>query len=742
MKKGQLTIFVIVGLVALIVIGLLLLNARSRGPTSLQAQQDAAKVTALVQSCLATEGEQSLRLIGSHGGYADISLFADTPDPRTSQVVRLDPQRIVLWSEIHPCSESTAGCAADNRPPLCREGAHCPVSTRPSRLPSIQEQLERHLASHVDECLDFGVFPELAVERTGTPDVEALIREEDVLLALEYPLLVTTSDGQQIELDEFSAALDVALPRIYRLALRIQEEEARAAFIEEIALHLLAIYSGVETPLPPVRDVRLFGAERFWIRANVQRAIEQEILPFMDFIQLFNAQESFVPVLPPNTTDPAYLSYAAGAYQYMVVKLDNTTYPLAATFQYPHTPIHLDINGRELLKPQKLEAGGFLAEMTGMRFTQYRFRYTMAFPLIVRVSDPDAFNGNGYELAFGLEANIRNNRPLNASMVFAGAGGGTILLDPADPLQLVDHVYEVAVLDRHTGEPIAEAAVSYECGARFTAGITDADGRWRGKLPYCFSGGTLLVEDARYLSDGQQLSNTEDDGATSRIEMRLWPRQDKVIRLYKRSVAHSERTPLGADEFVFATFQRQKESAYEDDVPFAGVLSFGSAGAGPSPQVLRQQLDALYAAGHLSQQDYEAAVADLALVDAPDAPAEPVELQVAGLVPGTYDLEGMLMRNSLMHIPAERRCEDILGGLDKECYDLPELNLTGWVSGGVVLAGPDGIVLSEEFIYSDRPLVLYVLEQPVPATWAQLEAHQDIRDYQTYDRKRLVMPET
>jgi hypothetical protein len=740
MRRGQLTLIVILGLILILLVGLLLLRPGAKS-VSITAQQDTARVQQFVQGCLAQTGEDVLRQMGASGGYLTTTGFTRSNSERDTQVVTIPPQEVVLWHEIHPCEQSPSGCLGNNRPPLCKRGERaCPIPTAANTNPkakSIQEQLEAGIAAQIDTCLDFdsAFESQMSVERKGSPAVRAVIREESIGLSLNYPLEVTTTTKETVDLSDYASELDVRLPDLYRFATKIQESETRVAFLENIFLHLHAIYSGADTELPPIREVQLFGGgSKTWLRSQVQQRIERDLLPFMNFIQVINAQDSFAPVLS-HENDSAYAEYADGAYRYLVVKLDDSVYPYGARFEYPNTPIFLDINGKEVLQPQKFGGGGFFARLAGVFFTQYKFKYTVAFPVIVHLDDPAAFNDKGYSLDFGIEGNIRNNYPLNVSVDPAVLRNSYTTLDLSDPSQLVNHIYKVKVKDKRTGAPIPKATVQYECGVRYYMGETDGSGTWTGKLPYCFVGGAVVTQASGYLGTGKDLSNSEDDGLITDVPISLWPIREKLVRVYKRTIddtaaltppngsfdnARSKqyRTPVTSNETVILEASRIKDTPYDDDIPLAGMLRFGNESVGASANVppstsvaqLKGALDEALANGGLTQAQYNDALAQLnaaakqfaadnTTID--DTGGEFTAEKLVDLVPGTYDLNGMVMYGRPFTIPAT----SVKGGT------IEARNYTSWVSGGVVLTGANGVYLPPEFIYGDGDLTLYVLEQ-------------------------------
>jgi len=755
MKRGQITLFVIIGLVLLLIVGLMLLPKAKQQPVSLQARQDADLVTNYVQQCLNSVGEDSVRQVGLTGGYLTVAKLKDIPGPN-SQVATIIPQKIPLWHEIQPCDQSKAGCIQDHRPALCAPGESCPVPDT-SMGEVIQTNIEALVVRNIDKCLGgFKGLQQQIVKTTGSPKAHAVIREDDTEIVLTYPMTVTILDNQTFDLDTFHSSLDVKLPQTYRLARSIQLLERSNGFLEEIFLHLLSIYTGIDQPLPPFRDLQVTGPQYTWQRSKVQQNIEDGILPFMDFVQIINAGETFAPIISPNTTNDT-AAYANGIYQYLAIKLnENTTYPLGVKFEYPRTPMYLDINGQEYLRPRQMPDIGGMLSLLGINLYDYRFKYTAAFPMVVHITDPYAFNGRGFEFDYGLETNVKNNIALNTSETVQTADFATSTLNLATDSQLVNHLYNLKVTDRHTGLPLSGARVSYACGTQFYIGDTDAAGTWVGKLPYCITGGYLLAEKEGYARTGISQNNANDDGMVTfnPLLINLWPRKSKTVVVYKRTVTDvgnisaggssaTYRTVLGVNDSVTFTVQRIKESPYDEDVPLAGVIQFGGQalerGTARNLADVKKELADALKSGQMSQKDYDDTIT---LIDQAEAdksatsvgvtgPAPgTVETQVVDFVPGTYNLEGTLMYNAPFTLPPKP---------DKKA-PLPEQNFSNWVSGGVVLKDVNGVALTENDVYNDKKLVLYVLEEQIPRNWDELMKNQAIDQYQTYDRKAMVVP--
>ncbi len=741
MKRGQITVFIILGLVVLLIVGLLFLVLKDSGPGNLESTQESVAVTNLVQQCLNQIGEETTRTVASNGGYLDITL-KDLPTA-DSQVIAIGPQRIAIWHEVQDCSQSRTGCLQDNRPPLCAKDSYCPIEAKGDN--SIQQSIERGIERDINNCLNsFSSLPGIQVETQGNPAVKAYIRNDDLGLNLEYPLRVTTADGNIIELEEFTATLDVNLPQVYLLASQIQQEQRERMFIEEIFLHLLSYQTGVDKELPPFRELQISGAPRFWIRPEVQQIIEDGLLPALFMIRVKNA-DNYYPIESPDVA-PEMRDYAEGLYDYMAINLGNVYYPVDVRFEYPGTPMHLDINGKQLLKPRRMPGTAFLS-WAGMDIHDYRFKYAASFPLLIHIDDPAAFNGRGLQLNFGLEANILNNVPLNTSIGYTEIAFGQTGVNLEQ--QTMDHLYRVTVHDERKGTPVSDAQLTYSCGIEYTVGETDHAGTWEGELPFCLGKGYLLAWRDGYERDGVVISNFDDDGMVSDHRIELWPFIAKTVKVYKLTATdvgnitlgssrEQRRTGLGVNDSLALAIQRQKEHELQDDVPLQSMLQFGG-GSSTDKETLLEQLEAQR--DEIEQADPELYEVMLQAIHDMEEPsnAEFVQSQIIELIPGTYDIEGRLIYSGLIQIPEETRETGPFYARTK--YTLPAQNFTSWMSGGVVLKDgmtelnlplPGAFVIHADDLYAENELVFYALEQPLPTKWDELEKYQSIEEYQLY----------
>ena len=175
-----------------------------------------------------------------------------------------------------------------------------------------------------------------------------------------------------------------------------------------------------------------------------------------------------------------------------------TEYPdLTADFVYLDWKPYFDINcPGQVCRPE-----GFVANFLPLPFGFHRTRffYDVSYPVMVELSNPDAFNGQGYSFRFFLEANMRNNNPLTSEYVELADPGLPQPSEYCDPTRWHTPA-KFKVTNGFTGRAVPEAAISFNCEPEeCMLGTTDDQGVFEGLVPSCI-GGTATVLHRDYAS--------------------------------------------------------------------------------------------------------------------------------------------------------------------------------------------------------------------------------------------------
>ncbi|MBW2974294.1 hypothetical protein KY366_01120 [Candidatus Woesearchaeota archaeon] len=219
-KRGQITIFVVLGIVILTISGILYYThsslTKEDADVSMKktsgSEFDAEPVKKFAESCLRKVSDKGLWTVGEHGGYINPDGDEDygedgVPDPST-QVTSYGGKDVPYYL-IKSSEEETSAYFLT--------------------LKDIEEKLSRYIIVEFEKCLDSDVFESLGFE-VKKPDIDykavgfdfssipvecnVSINIDSVTVQVEYPMTVRTDDGQT-ELREFRASLPVRLGRVH-----------------------------------------------------------------------------------------------------------------------------------------------------------------------------------------------------------------------------------------------------------------------------------------------------------------------------------------------------------------------------------------------------------------------------------------------------------------------------------------------------------------------------------------------
>ena len=246
MKNGQITLFIIVGIVILSIFVFLFTITASVSEDKLERQReravssalDAALIQRYASVCADNALETGLKLIGLQGG----SLFAwqlggvVTPDHISFMGNDVGFGIMTrLRSPLYPCSEQFAAMA----PAFCRYPyTNSVIKFGQSRLPlleggplSVQKQLEQYIAAYVRRCVDVNRLQEeeglqaYAIQE-GMPAAEVIFRNADVVAKIDYPLSVSIGGEEPVtQFVYFESQLPVRFRHIYNTMSEIIQKD-------------------------------------------------------------------------------------------------------------------------------------------------------------------------------------------------------------------------------------------------------------------------------------------------------------------------------------------------------------------------------------------------------------------------------------------------------------------------------------------------------------------------------------
>jgi hypothetical protein len=518
-KKGQLTVFIIAGILLLLVIGIVMYATRERAVAPIEAERiritevptEMAPLRDFIQTCAYQVAKDGLQRLGERGGYIEPRQRYNPIEPTEGEAVQFAPDSQLIvpyWWHLSSRNSCQRDCQfASEQPPLFRnQGAT-----------SIESQLDRYLAAELPSCFrNFQQFREqqLIVTPVGDLKPETRITTGNVVVLLTYPLEVTR-DGQRFELQDFVTELPVNFYEIYTLATNITNLQAEHSFIERATRSLIDVFGRTsDRALPPVSEMEFgFGTGTMWTKFEIIEKLQQMLTSYVPLLRVtYTRNYQYLPA--PAGTDRTFYEvlYNRG---FTVPVLDPHR-TLAVKFAYlPWWKTYADLN----CNGQVCQSEGFnsvLGFVFGVR--RYNFAYDVSYPVLVDISNPDAYGGEGYSFRYFLEANMRNNEPL------------AVLGTPLDVPQIEERSSLLCDESQRTGGtmdisvrtsqelPVSGAEIIYQCGTESCGIGTTVSGRLVEKLPRCI-GGFLTASHRDYAMAVEPLDVIDDTNGTANLIM-------------------------------------------------------------------------------------------------------------------------------------------------------------------------------------------------------------------------------
>lgn len=538
-KRGQATIFIIIGIIILLTIGILyyLKTQTTEAKLGIALQQDAAEGDAVVvqqyvSSCLSDVAKRALILIGQHGGYINLSrtdlhsqsFEIDDSDPTSSDAVPFGSLQIPYWWY----EDSQHGCS------------RCSITTK--NIPTIdnmEEQITAYVLENIHECLDDGFA---SLEENGYSiteqepkqlQIETAIADAGVYVQLTYPLRISKEEVAT-NLENWYVELNVPLQNMYNAANEIVLMEIRNQFLEQITLNIITAYAGLdEERLPPLAAFTEGYVVIYWVKQNVKEQLGTYLKTYIPLVQI-EGTTGAVQLEGTNAYGTGFFTMLYRESTYLFGSLDvDFIDPTLDTTDY-----YFDITPRtgELIKPNSYKNEFPLNILPPLQTNHYSFYYDVSYPVVVSVRDATAFAGEGYTFFFALENNLRDNRNLmdwaeghgsygawDASKVEISLKEGVPTTIPSgidsttnetiysaveipektlicNTNQRLSGAIKVSAYNGITGEPINGASVSFRCGTYRTCqiGATTAAGKYEGSFPICVGGAVRIDADGYY----------------------------------------------------------------------------------------------------------------------------------------------------------------------------------------------------------------------------------------------------
>ncbi len=626
MRRGQLSLFLIIAAVIIIIGGLatyLLMRVNSEPDTTIGVRTDLQPVEAFVTSCLEQSTRASLVAIGETGGYVDPVADGYVANPlRPTESKAFEPFQnrpaMPYWSYLASANDCTTCVEASEKPALL--GA----------APAIQGQLENDISQRTLTCIDeFSTFAEqYTIVADKDPVVKVTFGVRDTIVSMSYPIKIESSGGTALERSEFIAKVDVPLKQLYDTASSIVAQAQASGFFEGLTLEAITLES-TDDKLPPIASGYDLGFSPgpiwalFQVRQTVATALQRDI----GIVQLFASRSMSFVKSGDSTTDRIYANY------YFNIPEDVSSLDASFIYLSRWEPYVRVSPGGQIIKPDRLSSHLFFLP----QFKMLDFQYDVSYPVLVQLS-ADTSQGP-YVFQFPIEVNMRNNKVLS----FAPYGDdNTAQESVCGDAEAIGSVVTVTTKDSSADAPMT-ALVTYECLSDACSYGESENGRLTAQLPPCV-GGALVAE-----REGFRTARVSIDSISSesrQVDMKLTPLKETTVAVRPMIIARESRGGTVDKPELGAWVQQGELGSF--DKPYKAIITFVP----------------------VDDPEY----AQVAVVPAPEdsTPTNPVQL-----APGDYDVTAVVLQSlTEVHVLRGREiCGGGVLGIGDTCETIPDIKL-------------------------------------------------------------------
>jgi len=545
MKKAQITIFVIIGLVLLLIAALFIIAKKTtvedKPPQSIITHDFSSVIAtyrAGAERCLEQEGALIFQQLFSQGGYADpptAGFTAIDAYPTRGSAVKLSHNTIIPYWLEHKASAT------------CRQGCpvsfHIPPLTKNDGSNSIEEQAEQLINQRITTCLDAITFPQdYDVSIQGEPRVTITIGETTITYELERPLTIThIPTGATTTITTVTAQSTANAKILYDMGVALLQQMEISNLTRtfgELTKTLIHAYS-MTGELPPINGEADFtlSPAKMWLLPDVKEKLTTLLADNIPLVtirrtkndRLFVDENRYSQVIynnPPFAPD---------------IIIPHQEYLPRTSIDFLYLPtwepdLNIEPSSGYLIRPTSIQ---FLnIPLLQLGYTDYQFSYDIIYPVIVILRDDESFEGEGLTLMYAFETGLRLNQPLAYEDLDVTEKTHDDLFSSDE--QRMNGIITITTQNGMTGEPLPNVTLTYVCGEdTTTAGTTTMVNNKAisvTTLPQCI-GGYITATLTGYYSNPAPLTIIGDENHD--VTINLYPYKEFKLRVRTRLLTKS-----------------------------------------------------------------------------------------------------------------------------------------------------------------------------------------------------------
>ena len=758
-SKGQVTVFIIIGIIVLFAFAAILYFTKVSSVERLRAEQEPViteapqafkPLQAYTENCLSQIGRQGLLILGQQGGYIypDVVGKYSSTNPTEAEGISLEPTKVPYW---HFNSEPNSGKK------VLFSSLQPKLYAKDDPEMSMEAQLSRYVKEKLDDCLDaykpfqeqgFSItMPEYTIDVEGR-QMDVHVGDESVNFLLKMPVKARKGEAQA-ELDQFFVKIPLRLKHYYEVANTITQAEKNFSFLEKQGMELISVYSRKDPRyFPPTSDVtyELFSALS-WDEFSLQQKFKDLLVSYVPMLRFLGSSNFYYSTFPEGNI------LAQKVVDNMVLPLTGAE-DVNINFDYFGWQPYFKTNSEDgVITPQDI----FVSyNALGIPFNfgtqRYDTHYDASYPVLVGLHDDSALGGEGFTFAFALESNIRNNAPAVGNEVRETYPRAVSSLACAAD-QKTTEIVKAVVVDSFTKEPLEAVRVGFTIPeqAECNIGLTDQRGTVESKFPAVYGGVVNFIKED-YLTNFYPIDTYKHKSEQALLGYAAaGVDQPKVIEMHRiKTIPVSVKKKELKKCIVPLKCKYTLETFGTTGIPYGKDIScsqgpeqcFGTSAVLSSQPLI--QLEANGSKSHYHTYYFVNTEKDLAPEEEVILTLERVKgfheqevgsdftttVSVKGkdaaevqLVPGVYKVSGMVTSKKEILIPKEQRCfgYSILTVDKRECFTMDEQKLNGFIVGSLQWQTPETyLTITPEQLYTAKGITFKVLTQDLSTVPIQL----------------------
>jgi hypothetical protein len=563
MKRSQITVFIILGIILLLSFVLLTFLFIKKGEFK-QTEiipENIMPVKRYLESCINDIAKEGLLIQGRQGGFIELPSQIRMVRPSYISLGKNGVQKIPLW-----------------------------YYNGESRMPDMQymeQELEKYIRENIDMCINgLSMFNQFVI-KNSTSLVSITYGDVDVIADVELPIVLKDKmGGKETNLKEFGTVIPIKMGAMYKLAKNIYEKEMSSWYLENVTMELMT--SDEEFPFT---GMEIFCGTKKWYVKDLKERLQKII--YYNFQRIRIKGTNHIPFSEPIENYEIARKKAVELQEYLKkADYDKDPDPFATAmekidlghipedmYEYTHFYFDPEVENPDLIAkilyeepygldlfPNPSEGGVMSSKMMKGPFKYlrffclnfYHFAYDVHFPVEVRIIDKKALPlEGGFVFRYGLPVSIRNNMGYKDERRISPFKGQTASYNFCEQLTL-DPISIIAKgLDEgYTNQPLVDVNLTYVCVRHYCElGQTELKGgtyQYLGKVPSSCSNALILAQKEGFLDAEEILTDNEIE-----IPMKKLKTMNISLKKIRYTDGKLESNPLllANDEIVVLMFE-------------------------------------------------------------------------------------------------------------------------------------------------------------------------------------------